>query len=202
MLGFDSAAIDAANALLAREVSDFQRLGGDLGRDGPPRDALGGRQIPLHQERRDGEHVADVVEAVARIVDREILVGAELDAQQIANRVGVLVAIQTMGRHPARIRFDQRIGAIERAFDVAGHRGHARGVGARDSWRGHIAGAQAPQDSFPDLAMLREGIGGGEIGNAHAARRCFVVVALRARLGEHGTNDGRELVALAAKACG
>ena len=54
--------------------------------DGARRDLLGRRQVLLHQRRRDRQDVADVVEAVAEVVGRKIVGGAEIDAEQIANR--------------------------------------------------------------------------------------------------------------------
>ena len=39
--------------------------------DGEPADRLGGREIALHQRRREPQHAGDVVEAVARVVGRQ-----------------------------------------------------------------------------------------------------------------------------------
>ena len=61
------------------------------------------REVFLHQHGRDGQDVADVVEALAGIVGGEVLFGAELDAQQVANGVGVLVAVQAVRHYAAGI---------------------------------------------------------------------------------------------------
>ena len=66
VLRFDRAAIGPADSLLAREIADLQRLGGKvISRQRPTRDALGRRQVALHQQRRHRQHVADVVEPSA-----------------------------------------------------------------------------------------------------------------------------------------
>ena len=57
--------------------------------------------------------VADVVEAVAGVVGREILLGAEIDAEQVANGIRVLVAIQPAGGHAAGIGLDVPVGLFE-----------------------------------------------------------------------------------------
>ena len=62
-----------------------------------------GGEVLLHQHRRDRQHVADVVEAVAEIVGGKVLLGAEFDAQQIADGVGVFGAIQAAGRDAAGV---------------------------------------------------------------------------------------------------
>ena len=71
--------------------------------DGLGGDLLGGIQVFLHQQRREREHVADVVEPVAHVVGGEIGGGVELDAQQVANGIGVLGTVETPDRHPPRI---------------------------------------------------------------------------------------------------
>ena len=82
---------------------------------------LGGGQVHLHQDRRDREHVADVVESIADIVGREVIGRAEVEADQVADRVVVLGAIEPPDRHPRR-----RVGLVrsERA-DRARRRGSA-----------------------------------------------------------------------------
>ncbi len=57
----------------------------------------------LHQHRRHGQHVADVVEAVARVVHRKFVGRPERDAKEVANRVVVLCAVQPPGRDASRI---------------------------------------------------------------------------------------------------
>ena len=58
-------------------------------------------QIALEQRRRDTEDVADVVEAVARVVWRQQCRDVDVEPEQIANRVVVLGAVEAMERRAA-----------------------------------------------------------------------------------------------------
>ena len=64
---------------------------------------LGRLEVFLQQQRRDAEHVADVVEAVAGVVGREFLLRLEIDPHQVADRVAVLDPVEPADRHPARV---------------------------------------------------------------------------------------------------
>src|SRR5690606_13319646 len=46
-------------------------------------DLLRGGQVLFHQQRRDGEHVAVVVETVAGVVAGELIGGVNVDAEQV-----------------------------------------------------------------------------------------------------------------------
>ena len=50
----------------------------------PPHDLLGGDEVLLHQRRRDGEHVADGVEAVAAVIGRKVLGRIGSDPEEVA----------------------------------------------------------------------------------------------------------------------
>src|SRR5205807_1539305 len=67
---------------------------GCAGEDGLIDNALGGGEVLLHQERRHGEDVADVVEAVADVVGGEVVGGLEIDGQEVADGVVVLGAVE------------------------------------------------------------------------------------------------------------
>ena len=71
------------------------------GRAGDP---VGRRQVFLHERRRERQHIPDVVEAVARVVLREVVRRAQLDSQQISNRVVVFLAVQPPRGDAAGIR--------------------------------------------------------------------------------------------------
>ena len=51
--------------------------------DRPFGDLLGGIEVLFHQDRREGQHVPDVVEAVSDVVRREIVGRAEVDADEV-----------------------------------------------------------------------------------------------------------------------
>ena len=66
-------------------------------------DLLGRRQIALLQRRRDAQHVGDIVEAVRRIVGRQQRRDVDVEREHVADRVGVLGAVQAMEHRPAGI---------------------------------------------------------------------------------------------------
>src|SRR5207237_1374100 len=103
MFGFNRAAIDTPDFLFAEVIERLDGLGRNLRGERPSGDPLGGPQVSVHQDWRDGEHVADVVEAVAGIVRGEVLFRAERNAQEITNGVAVFAAIEPVRRDPARI---------------------------------------------------------------------------------------------------
>src|SRR4029077_2700977 len=85
-------------------VSGFawQKSGG--GGSGGRADPRCRSHILLRQERREGEDVADVVEAVADVVRRGFLISVEIDADEIANGVAVFNAVEAAQSHAARVR--------------------------------------------------------------------------------------------------
>ena len=66
-------------------------------------DLLGRRQVALLQRRRHAEHVRDIVEAVRRIVGRQHRRDVHVDRQHVADRVGVLRAVQAVQHRTAGI---------------------------------------------------------------------------------------------------
>jgi hypothetical protein len=64
-------------------------------------DGLRRRDVLLHEHGRHGERIADVVEAEARIIRREFVVGVVVDAEQILDGVAVLDAIEASHRDTA-----------------------------------------------------------------------------------------------------
>ena len=93
------------------------------GADGEAAHALGRAKVLLHQRRRHLQHAGDVVEPIAGVVCRQHRRDVEVERQQIADRVAVLGAVQTMERlGTARIRTGGRR-AIELAFEPAKERG-------------------------------------------------------------------------------
>ena len=66
-------------------------------------DPQAGGEIALEQQRRRGERRRDVVEAEVAAVARQQIGDVDGDAQQIANRVRVLGAVQAMQDVAARV---------------------------------------------------------------------------------------------------
>ena len=71
------------------------RISDRAGRDGARR-----VEVAVQQRGRHAQHVADVVEPVARVVRRQQSRGVDLEPQEVADRVGVLRAIQAVERGP------------------------------------------------------------------------------------------------------
>ena len=67
----------------------------------------------MHQDRREREYVANIVEAVANFVVREIRCGLIVHAKQVANRVVILAAVEPTQSDTARIDRNGRIGAVK-----------------------------------------------------------------------------------------
>ena len=111
------------------------------------------------------------------------------NAQQIADRVGVFVAIQTMRRHASGIGLrPTHRRARTRARCSRSSPSSARGIGTSSARRRHVAGAQAAKNRFPHVAMLDERFRRRQAGHAHAAGRTLLAVALHARLRQDRTD--------------
>ena len=152
----------AERQVVARPVVLHQRLGHavDLrgrcdGRvaDRELADAARGEQVPLHQRRRDREHVRDVVEALVVVVGRQQQLGVDLHAEQVAHRVAVLDPVETMDGKAAGRGRQLRRGAVERRLEPRGQGGVRRRVRARPAGRRHRPGPQLPHHPLPALGV-------------------------------------------------
>ena len=85
----------AVDLACGRDIASAKRERGD---------ALRRRQIAFEQDRRDAEDVGVVVEAGARVVRRQERRGVDLQREEVANRVGVLRAIQPVHERTPRLR--------------------------------------------------------------------------------------------------
>ena len=83
-------------------------------------------QVAFHHRRRQPLLFGDVVEAVRDRVRRQIGVDVDVEAEQLANRVGVLGAIEALRRTRAGIGI-ARGGAIDARFERFGKRRSAAG---------------------------------------------------------------------------
>ena len=185
------ARIDSAEILEPEAVLDLNRLRQRFGGHGPLGNARGGRQVLVHQDRRYRQHIADIVEALARVVGREILVGAKLDGQQVANGVGVFRPIQPPRRHAARIRFDRGIEPREVGFEQLDQRRDLR-LGPLDLGRWHLARLEPSHDQFPLITIGRERFHRPVLREVEAALGVGGGVALTAREIEEHVGGGLE----------
>jgi len=131
-------------------------VGGRRGERTADREAayfLGSRKISLQQRRRELPD-RDVVEPVARVVFRQERRDVDVDAEQIADRVLILGAIQPAEGLGAPWIGRRGCGAIEGGLEQRDERLVRRLVGPGLSWRRHHADAQLPHDFFPRRRLL------------------------------------------------
>ena len=180
---FNRGVADFADTVVA---VDEAGLGQRVTADGAGGDLLGRREVLLHQCRRNSEDIADVVEAVAGIVGGELFGGAEIDAQQVADGVGIFVAIEAMGHGAAGIGLLVLVGFREFGLDDADEGRHGFRRGAWDAGRRHFASLQFGEDFDPAVAIGRDR-GGLEVGgNVQIAGIELGVMAVIADLNEDG----------------
>ena len=134
-------------------------IGFDPRRDPPiadrhPSDRVTGPDVALHQGRRDREALGDVVEAVALVVGRQQRVDVELETEQVADRIGVLGAIETMQRRFPRVR-RRESGLVERPFDRREESVDPGGIGTPRVGRRHHPRANLANHFFPGGGVRR-----------------------------------------------
>ena len=167
----------------------FRRRGiSRAGREGGLENFLGGGGVFLEQHGRQRQRVADVVEAVAGIVGGKIIGGLELHADEIADGVVVLGAVQAANRDAARIG----LRAIHRENLAVNPRREEVALGLRGLRfvrRRHLAIADVGEHFFPRLRILHDG--GGVLVGLHVELGLLlrVAVAIVAVAGEQGLDS-------------
>ena len=149
----------------------FDRAAGLKSADRQPADAPGVADVLLHVQRRDGQHVADVVEAVAGIVGGQtggvIHAVQAVEPQQVAHGVAVFGLIQSMNRRRAGIGMRGGV-LIELGFEPLYQTGALGGIGAGIAGRRHFTGAQFVKDLFKERRLAgdvgRTGVFQGDAG--------------------------------------
>ena len=119
--------------------------------EGSGRDSLGRRHVALGQERRDAENIADVVEAIARIIDRKFFGRLEVDAEEVAYGVLVFDTIEVAGGDTAWIDRCQTVSFINSFADPVDH--GSQTFGFRDSGRRHLPRGDATDNLVPLFAL-------------------------------------------------
>ena len=164
--------LDPAVAAVAEGVeADLGEAGGNtlraardgVGDNGLVEDFVGGGEVFLEKRGREGEDVADVVEAVAGVVGREVGGGFEIEADEVADGVVIFGAVEAAEGDSAGIgaggvefeelTFDERGDGL--ALGVGGKRG---GVFGR-----HLVACDDAEDGFPGFA------GGVDVGSGAVA---------------------------------
>ena len=109
------------------------------------------RKVALHEQRLDGQHVGNRVEAVRRLITRKIR-RVEIHREQIADRVPVFLAVQTAQRHASRI-FLPRLAARELPVNPLHERLALLFRRLRLGLRWHLARFEQLRDLLPRLAL-------------------------------------------------
>ena len=157
-----------------------------------PRDTVRGRQVFLHQDRRERQHVGDVVEAVTGIVLREVVCGSDVHAQQFFDRVVVLGAVQAARGHPAGIRRRRRVNPTQLARQPRGHGLTLLFGRLLLLERRHLAAPELADDLVPLITMFDERRGRLERLEVEVVLLLLLAVAGEAVLREKGFDDGIE----------
>ena len=115
-------------------------------------------QVAVDERRRHPERGRDVVEPVARIVGRQQLRRVHLHGEQIANRVGVLGAVQAM-EHGRRAGVGvERGGAVQPGLEPARKAFVRLAIRTRPPQRGHQAGPELAHHLLPHLGTRRHAV--------------------------------------------
>ena len=146
--------------LARRRIRDLRRRRRAVA-DRAPADLQRRRHVALDQRGRDRQRLGDVVEAFARVVARQQRAHVHVHGQQIADRVGVLGAVEALKGRRVEVAAG-RVRGVELALERGGERRHRRGIRPRHAdWR-HHAGAQLAHHLLPHLdvgADVRQAFG-------------------------------------------
>jgi hypothetical protein len=160
--------------------------------DGRPRHALGRGHVPLHQHRRQREHVGDRVEAVARVVLREVVGRTQVHAEQVADGVVVLGAVQPADGDPSRVERRACIDAQQFGANPADHALDVGRVRTLFVLGRHLARPQLLHHQLERVGMRGNGVGRRKLLQVHVALLATVVVAVVAGVREKGLDDRLE----------
>ena len=126
---------------------------GGAGADREPAHAPGRGDVLLDVQRRHRQHVADVVEAVAGVVGRQVARVVEVEPQEVADGVAVLGPVQPVdGRRPGIGALRRR--PVELGLEPRHELGPGTGVRGQPSGRGHLPRAKLVQDLLEDRRLL------------------------------------------------
>ncbi len=153
--------------------------------DGGAEDFFGGGEVFFEEDGREGEDVAYVVEAMAHVVDGEIVGRFELDADEVTDGVVVFGAVEPANGDAAGIGVfgvDAKNLALDELGDFL-----ALLEGRLELFLGgHFAGFDVAEDEFPFLAVGEDAVEGFVMLEGEAAFGFFIAVAFEAILAEEG----------------
>jgi hypothetical protein len=108
--------------------------------------------VALDQRRRHRERLGDVVEAFVGVVGRQERLHVHVERQQIADRIGVLGAVETMERGRVGVR-TRRVGAIEPRLERRGKAVERGAIRARHAARRHHPRLDLAHHLFPHFGV-------------------------------------------------
>ena len=130
---------------------EYLQRGSGFAPDCKTADLSRGRQVGFHQCGRHGQSSGHVVETVARIVRRKEIGRVNLERNQVANRVGVFGAVQTVKARRGQMNLRTAIDLVLHPLDERCQLLGGWPPGAR---RRHQARADFPEDILPDLRVI------------------------------------------------
>ena len=148
--------------------------------DGDAQGRIGGFQVLLHQERGDVHRLADIVEAVRRRIRREHLLKIDVNAEQIADGVLILDAVEA-AQNRATVR---ELGGRSLGVDPLGERLNVFLRRSRFRLRRHLPRPHALSHREPAFPIRRVVEVGPEFVQAEMAFRLRAGVALLTMLGK------------------
>ena len=171
-------AVVARNLVTAHAANrhDFRHL-----RHASVDDRFGRLNVLLHQQRREAQRVADVVEAVAGVVGREVFFGVVVDAHQVADRVAVFGPIEPTERDVAGVGIG-RVDAERVGLDPVNNLFSFFGCWLLLVDRRHHVGADVFEHGPPELGIGEHRLVGSEfVERAAAFARPVAVAAIAMR---------------------
>ena len=144
-----------------------------------PADVARRVHVAFEQGGRHLQHAGDVVEPVALIVGRHQRRGVHVEREEVADGVLILGSVQPVQGHGAARVGPRRRGLVDLGLEPGGKAVGRRRIGARAPQGRHGAGADLPDDLFPDLGLRRHvlEVDALELDGDRAARRQAGVVA-------------------------
>ena len=168
------------------QVTGQHGLDGSPNHHGPAGDLFGSRQVFFHQQRREREHIPDVVEAVTGIIDWKVLRQTEIEAQPVPNRIVVFTTVEPPGGDPSGAGRHAGSLFLQPGFDPPFHFPRLLDRRTWISRRRHATGAQLPQHGLPKVLPISDGMLGVEVTQVDFGGIEVGVVALQAVFGQEG----------------
>ena len=126
-----------------------------------PRNPIRRCHVFFHQQRRERENVADVVEAVPGVVGGKVVGSTKVDAQKVADRIVVFGAVEAAGGDAARVGCEVLFRHPQMPLNPIDDRSDGCRVRTRNARRRHLSPAKLFPNFLKYVSALqrRRGIG-------------------------------------------